>query len=409
MGNPLRSAAGLGEVEICDILIQAGADLNCLTGDAVPTTALHRDLENAQNECVTLLLAAGADPNLTVDKRSPLQVACSDRYSNPLERVRLLCRFGDAVNPPFKSSRLSPLQLAIRAEDTELARYLLKEGADPDFFAKPKSGTPLQLTSAFSGNSGMAELVLGEGANINSRSGYQKGNPHAVGTEDSEMDSDSDSESDLDFYYSGNDEGSEDCLENGAHVNALPSERNGKTALQFAVAAGNIERVEILLDSQAAVNTDPYVTGGVTALKEAARLQDPAVKKEILHILMRAGVDTEILTSQSRNAPLHSFVECGDLETTRKLLEKGVSPNPGYSAESHLTPLQEASALGQKSLVELLIKHGADINAPAGPYKGRTALQAAAEKNRQSVVDLLLKSEADIKSEASHYREFSAI
>lgn len=555
MGNLLRSAAGLGEVEICDILIQAGADLDCLTGDTVPTTALHQALENAQNECVTLLLAAGADPNLTVDKRSPLQVACSDRYPTPLERVRLLRSFGAAVNPPFKSSRLSPLQLAIRAEDTELARYLLKEGADPDFFANPKSGTPLQLACAFSENSGMAELLLEEGANINSRSGYQKGNPHAVGTEDSEMDSDSDSESDSDFYYSGNDEGAiylaeslsfsfmppiliaairenwevvqflldegakvnpswRTCntellenemspyttpvftplqaavlaknitmtrmilthgahidarpkgnqghtalqiavmvmserlvelllakgadvnapagilygktalqaaakhsdtkilrilLENGAHVNAPPSERNGKTALQFAIAAGNIEGVEILLDSQAAVNTDPHVTGDVTALKEAARLQDPAVKKEILHLLMRAGVDTEALTNQSRNAPLHSFVECGDLETTRKLLEKGVSPNPGYSAESYLTPLQEASALGQESLVELLIKHGADINAPAGPYKGRTALQAAAEKNRQSVVDLLLKSGADIKSEASSYKGFSAI
>ncbi|KAJ5089171.1 ankyrin repeat-containing domain protein, partial [Penicillium argentinense] len=553
MGNLLGSAAGLGEVEICDILIQAGADLDCLTGDVVPTTALHRALQKARNECVTLLLEAGADPNLTVDKQSPLQVACSVRYLNPLERVSLLCSFGAAVNPPFKSSRLSPLQLAIRAEDTELARYLLKKGADPDFFANPKSGTPLQLASAFSENSGMAELLLEAGANINSRSGYQKGNLHAVGTEDSEMDSDS--ESDSDSYYSANDEGAiylaeslsfsfmppiliasirenwevvqllldegakvnpswRTCktellddemsphttpvftplqaavlaknitmtrmilthgahidarpkgnqghtalqiavmvmserivelllakgadvnapagilygetalqaaakhsdtkilrilLENGAHVNAPPSKRNGKTALQFAIAAGNIEGVEILLDSQAAVNTDPYVTGGVTALKEAARLQDPAVKEEILRLLMRAGVDTEVPTNQSRNAPLHSFVECGDLETTRKLLEKGVNPNPGYSAKSYLTPLQEASAQGQESLVELLIKHGADINAPADPYKGRTALQAAAEKNRQSVMDLLLKSGADIKSEAASYGGISAI
>ncbi|KAJ5408380.1 ankyrin repeat-containing domain protein [Penicillium cosmopolitanum] len=558
MGNLLRSAAGLGEVEICEILIQAGADLDCFTGDFMPRTALHQALQGKNNACAKLLLAAGAEPNLPVNKQTPLQYACSVRSVNPFEAVSLLRSFGAAVNPPFNSSRLSPLQLAIRAEDTELARYLLKEGADPNFFANSKSGTPLQLASAFSGNSGMAELLLEAGANINSRSGYQKSDPHAVGTEDSEIgsdsDSDLDSEFDLDFYCCSDDgaislseslsfsfmppiliaairenwevvqllldegvkvnpswrtcktellesemssyttpvftplqaavlaknitmtrmiltheahidarpKGNQGhtalqiavmvmserlvelllakgadvnapagilygktalqaaakhsdtkilriLLKNGAHVNAPPSERNGKTALQFAIAAGNIEGVEILLDSQAAVNTDPCVTGGVTALKEAAQLRDPVVKNEILHLLMRAGVDTEVPADQSRNAPLHSFVECGDLETTRKLLEKGVSPNPGYSAKSYLTPLQEASAWGEDSLVELLIKHGADINAPAGSYGGRTALQAAAERNRQSVVDLLLESGADIKSEAASYRGISAI
>lgn len=554
MGNLLRAAAGLGEIEICDILIQAGADLDCLTGNFMPTTALHQAVQEGRLACMKLLLAAGADPNLPVNKRSPLQNACSNWHFDRLESVTLLCNFGATVNPPFNSSRLSPLQLAIRAEDIELVRYLLQKGADPDFFANPKNGTPLQLASAFSANSDIAELLLKAGAKIDSRSGYQRGDRHPGSTEDSETDSDLESESDSDFSINDDviylpmaeclsfsfmppiliaavrenwetvqlllDEGAKvnpswrSCktellesemsshtipiftplqaavlaknitmtrmlltsgahidarpkrnqghtelqiavmvkserlvdffltrgadvnapagiiygqtalqaaakhldtkilkhlLENGAHVNALPSNRHGKTALQFAIAAGNTEGVEILLKAQAAVNIDPMLTGGVTALTEAASLQDPALKNEILHLLMRAGVCTEVPTDQSHNAPLHSFVECGDLETTSKFLEKDVSPNLGYSAKSYLTPLQEASARGQEVLVELLIKHGADINAHANSHKGRTALQAAVEKNRQSVVDLLLNSGADIKSEAACYMGISAI
>ena len=133
-GNLLGSAATLGQVEICDILIQAGADLDCLTGQIVPTTALHKALKGSQHKCVRTLLAAGADPNLANNKVSPMQVACSSGYNRErLEIVCLLRSFGAAVSSPFRSSRLSPLQFAVRVDNTDLARYLLKEGAHPDF------------------------------------------------------------------------------------------------------------------------------------------------------------------------------------------------------------------------------------------------------------------------------------
>ncbi|GFF29299.1 isoform 3 of ankyrin-3 [Aspergillus udagawae] len=68
--NLLASVAAVGDVEICRILIEAGADLNASSGPTGwRTTALHRASENNNVECVRVLLEAGADPNPAVDGR----------------------------------------------------------------------------------------------------------------------------------------------------------------------------------------------------------------------------------------------------------------------------------------------------------------------------------------------------
>jgi ankyrin repeat protein len=119
-------------------------------------------------------------------------------------------------------------------------------------------------------------------------------------------------------------------LRHGADVNAPPALREGETALQIAVAAGNSEGVRILLDANAAVNTDPSRTGGVTALREAIQIRDSAIRNEIVHLLLCAGANTEGPKHQKQYAPLRVAVREGDLEMTRKLLEKGANANVGF-------------------------------------------------------------------------------
>ena len=71
MSNLLASAAAMGDGEICRILIEAGADLDALSGLDMRTTPLQRALQCGKMECARMLLEAGADPNLAIDGETP--------------------------------------------------------------------------------------------------------------------------------------------------------------------------------------------------------------------------------------------------------------------------------------------------------------------------------------------------
>jgi ankyrin repeat protein len=80
MSDLLASAAARGDIEICQILIEAGADLDAPSGH-MRTTALHRALIYNNLACVRMLLQAGANPNLVADGKTPLHIACSNHDS----------------------------------------------------------------------------------------------------------------------------------------------------------------------------------------------------------------------------------------------------------------------------------------------------------------------------------------
>ena len=61
-GSPLHAAAQLGHSEVCQALIQAGADLNLQ--DKFGETPLHKASSGGYVEVITRLLDAGADPSI---------------------------------------------------------------------------------------------------------------------------------------------------------------------------------------------------------------------------------------------------------------------------------------------------------------------------------------------------------
>jgi ankyrin repeat protein len=60
--SPLHAAAQLGHREVCQALIQAGADLNLQ--DKLGETALHKASSGGYVEVIIALLDAGADPSI---------------------------------------------------------------------------------------------------------------------------------------------------------------------------------------------------------------------------------------------------------------------------------------------------------------------------------------------------------
>ncbi|GFG15188.1 isoform 3 of ankyrin-3 [Aspergillus udagawae] len=298
--NLLASVAAVGDVEICRILIEAGADLNASSGPTGwRTTALHRASENNNVECVRVLLEAGADPNPAVDGRHHYTLHALDQEIEE-------CNWGSDNTPAL----FTPLQAAVRAQNITMIRMLLGAGAQIDGRPRGKYGhTALQIC-AMIGNERIIEILLRKGADINAPAGVYRGR---TALQAASIHSDTTVLSIL--------------LRQGADVDAPPALRKGKTALQIAVAAGNLEGVRILLDANAAVNTDPIHTEGVTALQEAIQIRDSAIRNEIVHLLLRAGANTDGLKDWKEYAPLHAAVRQGDLEMTRKLLEKGANAN----------------------------------------------------------------------------------
>ncbi len=173
---PLTQAAGEGSLEICRLLIEAGADPKA--------PANHEALASACSQgfaTVTLfLLEKGADPN-GGGSLLPLRAAIRE---NRGEIVRMLLEKGADPNLPFtvKASQISggldlldqtrskgfgaPIHLATLRDDLGMLELLLKHGADPNLAEGTTGLTALHLTvnPEWHGNPRALPVLLKAGA-----------------------------------------------------------------------------------------------------------------------------------------------------------------------------------------------------------------------------------------------------
>ncbi|KAI9791856.1 MAG: hypothetical protein M1816_003401 [Peltula sp. TS41687] len=115
--------------------------------------------------------------------------------------------------------------------------------------------------------------------------------------------------------------------------------------------------------------------------------------------------DIESVESEQRSPQLppeehllHHWVEKGDFEMVRELINEGADVN-ALGGECH-TPLQAAAIIGHEKLVRLLLEAGADVNVQGGYYGN--ALQAAAATGNEAIVRLVLEADADINAQGGH-------
>ncbi|KAL2850235.1 ankyrin repeat-containing domain protein [Aspergillus pseudoustus] len=364
MSNLLASAAALGDTEICRLLIEAGADLDAPSGQMVRTTALRRALVCGQRQCVSMLLEAGADPNLMVDGETPLHIACSKR--DALDMVCLLLQFGAHINPLQNSARLTPLQIAVERDDLELVRLLLEQKANPNAFTTSKEGTALQIACANSRNASVVELLLGADADINTRPGYKRDKkiPHYF--------------TDSDDEYSSEDNMEDDCTE---LLTSL------KPAILIAAENDNWEVVQLLLEEGAAVNAS------------LGKLPIDVLEEEVGDY----GDTPAVFT------PLQAAVRAKNITMTRMLLTAGAQIDARPRGGHGHTELQISAMVGNDRLIEILLRKGADINAPAGIYRGRTALQAAARHSDTKTLAIMLREGADVNGHPARRKGRTAL
>ncbi|XP_067653529.1 uncharacterized protein [Haliotis asinina] len=398
--NALFYAAGCGDEEVAELLVDMGLDVN--TRDTEGTTPLHiacgqhDSLSDSRNnvcivkfllerranprvqdaggdtplhyavtasgkrEIVDLLLEGGADPN--VHGRcgcTPLHCAVQDSSQDII--MTLIANGADVCAKDFEDC--APLHYAARSySGCENVKLLLEKGCIPDI--KDRNGcTPLHY-AAKSWGAGMAMTSLLErGADVGAK----------------------DKNGRTPLHYAAQERDCKDnvklLLERGADLRA--EDRGGSTPVHYAAEQLYCDRnLKNLLEKMD--GPLPRDKDGCTPLHYAARERDCV---QNLQVLLDNGVDASAQDGYGRTA-LHYAAGVLGSRTVKMLLEDG-SP-PSTQDKDGCTPLHfAAKACDCEENVKVLLDKGADSNVE--DRNGFTALHYAltsgCEENATALLD----------------------
>ncbi|RUT07083.1 hypothetical protein DSM106972_023440 [Dulcicalothrix desertica PCC 7102] len=301
LGSPLQSAAREGSLEIVDVLIAAGADVD--DGNSISTPLLTA-IEEGHFDIALKLINNGANPNQTATY-----------------------------------AKVPPIGIAAVQGSPSVIRALLAAGADVNALinqitinqAKIRNSTGAALKSAF-------EMLETAGKAIEKLD--------AVETETSLSEVNEVVES-------------VDIAANRAKLssNNIPQPENAVDTFPVILAArcGHAEALTVLMEAGA----DPYCKDGegLSAYEWAGRNEH----SRILEVLRRFGVDG---TRVDKNENLILAAEQGDVATVSEWLTQGADINARDQRRKtkNSTPLMLAAACGHIEVVEALLQAGANPN-----------------------------------------------
>jgi ankyrin repeat protein len=191
-------------------------------------------------------------------------------------------------------------------------------------------------------------------------------------------------------------------VEKGADVNAHA--QNGVTPLMVAASVhGNMATVRYLLGKGADVKATR--ANGADALQTAALKSEP----EAVKLLLAKGADARRADKSGVTALMNAFLNVGDPEMVRLLLEAGSDVNAFNTDGGHrpigpittfrLTPLMYAAPAADPAVIATLLKAGAKVNMQ--DYRKMTALMLAVATDRPHLetVRQLIVAGADVNAQ----------
>jgi ankyrin repeat protein len=293
---------------------------------------------------LALLLEAGADLGAaTTQGETPLHVAAA---AGAGRAVSFLLAHGAPVDGA--PSKRTPLALAVEAGHLDVARVLLKHGADPLAPTGP-AGRPAPLHAARTGDVGTMRLLLGFGVdpNVVGRDGLPA-IVHAVARNDEPV--------------------TRELLAAGATLDVDPPGAD-RSLLEQAIRDGRTSVVKLLLGHGA----DPAALSreGQPLLPLAVALGRPDAAMALLDA--GADVDTALVPE-----PSEEFLALVPGKYARFYLTR----------DEGLTALMVAVLRGDQDLARMLLAHGASL----GPTRGRVKypLGMAADRRDIEMMQILL-------------------
>ncbi|XP_037097745.1 ankyrin repeat and SOCS box protein 2-like isoform X2 [Syngnathus acus] len=329
---PLHHAAFNGQLECLKTLLKAhpsSADKRTLQEQ----TGLLLAVSGEHLSCVTCLLEAGADPDISnKNKETPLYTAC--RLDN-VDMVRLILSFGASVNQRCAQG-WTALHEAVSRNNIATCDILIGAGAT----ANPSntySITPL-IVAAQTGRLEALNYLIGKGADVNMQTCDGVTALHEASK-------------------NGHKEIVAVLLSKNADANKMAN--SGLLPLHVAVQHGHREVVSLLVPVTSRTRLRHSAIGPLHLAAEHNRPQVAAV-------LLKAGVDVNATLAPARSAryvdgratALCFAVANGSVETTEVLLNAGAA-----TGLDPVSPLLLAVQRGSMRTVSLLLQKGADINA----------------------------------------------
>lgn len=382
--KPLTLACEAEHIDVVKTLIKAGALVNARDGSV---TALTASCELGRTSIVDELITSGAGVNLRGDSNTPLTFACE---SGPLNLVKKLIEFGADVN--LADEYKTPLTTACERGCICVVEELIKGGA----IVNLSDGYNTPLTAACQGVS----IFLTNGTLL-AHQLMLKGMlaPFLFPINDPKI-----------YFTRIYMSVVEHLIKTGADVNLCDG---SKTPLTTACEQGHVHIVKELINFGADVNLrDEYDTplikacafGHLSVVKELIKaganvnlnneydtpLTSACVSQNVSFVeeLVKAGADINL--KYRFKTALTTACEYGNSEVVKRLIELGADVN---LCDGLTTPLTIACRGGYQTEVETLIKAGADLNLNDG-YG--TPLTTACELGQSKIVNILIQSGADV-------------
>ncbi|KAL8773553.1 MAG: hypothetical protein Q9209_001658 [Squamulea sp. 1 TL-2023] len=310
--NALISAAKVGHLQVVQILLSKGANINAT---AQGMTALRLASQYGHTPVVQLLLSEGASIDFEYNSDA-LPVAA---YYGREETVSILIAAGIDVNVCHYLIG-TPLQGASTGGSLSISQHLIASGADVNIKGG-RYGTALQA-AAYEGHLSMMELLLASGADANIRGGEYGGALQAACLQGYE------------FMVRL-------LLDHGIDINAY--DEGSPSPLQCACIRGHESIARSLIDRGAS----PCTLGGYygSALHAAAA----GGYHTIVNFLLERGAEVDAYKG-IWGTPLQAALGGGYLEaaydekygiTARRLLQAGAEPKVDFRLEVRLGEVQQ--------------------------------------------------------------------
>ncbi|CAH0549306.1 unnamed protein product [Brassicogethes aeneus] len=397
--SPLMFAVNKNHTETAEFLINQGANVN-LRGSKDKIMALHVAAATGNVEIVNVLVSNGADIDAQdINGKSPLIYAVRKNHT---ETAKFLINKGADVNLRGSKDNATALHDAAATGNVEIAKVLLSKDADID--AQDINGCSPLIFAVSKNHTETAKFLINQGADVNLRDSKDNATAlhDAALTENVEIanvllskDADIDAQdingkSPLIFAVSNNHtETAKFLINKGADVNLRGSKDNA-TALHDAAATGNVEIAKVLLSKDADI--DAQDINGYSPLMFAVIKNHTETAK----FLINHGADVNLRSSKYNRTALHDAAATGNVEIAKVLLSKDADIDAqdinGYS------PLMFAVNKNHTETAKFLINHGADVNLRSSKYNS-TALHDAAATENVEIAKVLLSKDADIDAQ----------
>ncbi|MEM9282023.1 MAG: ankyrin repeat domain-containing protein [Verrucomicrobiota bacterium] len=270
------------------------------------------------------------------------------------------------INQPTNPDRQTPLSAALVERDFDLARELLKAGADIN--ADKDAGIPFLIEAVRSNDSEMLGFLFEKGVDVE----YRGTQPVCALGVAAGMDS-------LPLMRR--------LIEREANVDVRGV--SGNPLLIEAVQEANWEKFRLLIDSGANVDCKTGESTGMEMTPLSFAVASNNLKMQ--EALLAKGADCNV--TGTGGAPLiFETVQSGDLIATRRLLENGA--NPDVFSGSGVTPLLQSVVDEDLDMVDLLLSENADPS--LAEDQDGSPLAAAVDTSNIAIANLLIVSGAEL-------------